>query len=112
MKRGDFYQHYKDAEYYFDCIALPMKDARLSKYVSRNKSEDASARHHEDTHDLALYVYEGITLIDSDVPHVIYQSEKDYDTVRVFAREVDAFFGMVDVDGEFKQRFVLKEVEQ
>lgn len=108
MKTGDFYQHYKDVEYYFCCIALPMKDESLSKYVIRNKINDQTARYHEDTHDLEMYVYEGITFIDSEVPHVIYQSEKDYDTDKVFAREVDDFFGVVNVDGEYKNRFTLK----
>jgi len=109
MKHGDYYHHYKDVEYYFDCIAIPLKDARLSKYVSRNKVKVPSARYHEDTHDLDLYVFEGITFINSDVPHVIYQSEKDYDTDRIYAREVDNFFGVVDVGyNEYEKRFALK----
>lgn len=31
MKSGDYYNHFKGNEYYFDCIALPKKDLSLKK---------------------------------------------------------------------------------
>jgi hypothetical protein len=104
MKTGDFYNHYKGTEYYFDCIALPLEDRKKVEPI-------LTVRHHENTHDIQLYICEsGVTFIDSDVPHVIYQSEKDYNTNKVWAREVDDFFDTVTTiaDGLVK-RFTLKK---
>lgn len=103
MRTGDFYRHYKGGEYYFDCIALPLNGKRNARKIQ-------TARYHEDTHDIDLYIDDnGTTFIDSDVPHVIYQSEKHYDTDYVFTREVDDFFDTVTTiaDGLVK-RFQLK----
>jgi hypothetical protein len=103
MKTGDFYSHYKGGEYYFDCIALPLKGSKRARKIQ-------TARYHENTHDIDLYIDEnGTTFIDSDVPHVIYQAEKDYNTDKVWAREVDDFFGYKDVGISYVQkRFTLK----
>lgn len=109
MKNGDFYQHYKGGEYFFDCIALPLQDSSLSFLTVNKMTETGKARYHENTHDLNLYAIGGATYIDSDVPHVIYQSEKDYDTEKVWAREVDDFFGYKHVTGShYIKRFALK----
>jgi hypothetical protein len=85
MKKGDFYRHFKGVEYTFYSIALPTENRKLESI--------GTARYHEDTHDINLYMYDGITFIDSELPHVIYQAEKDYDTDYVYARELDDFFG-------------------
>jgi hypothetical protein len=103
MKTGDFYQHYKGGEYYFDCIALPLNGLRSARKIT-------TARYHENTHDIQLFIDDsGTTFIDSALPHVIYQSEKDYDTDKVWAREVDDFFGYKEKDGRFIKRFALKD---
>ncbi|MFV0915268.1 DUF1653 domain-containing protein, partial [Enterococcus faecium] len=44
-----------------------------------------------------MFYHKGVTFIDKDKPHVIYQSEDDYNTENVWAREVENFFGMVNV---------------
>ena len=110
MKKGDFYNHYREGkEYYFDCIALPVEPWMKIKPSSVNPH--GVARYHEDTHDIELYVSgEGVTFIDSDVPHVIYQSEDDYNTEKVYAREVDDFFGWVNATCfSCQPRFMLRE---
>jgi hypothetical protein len=71
-------------------------------------TEVGPARYHDNTHDLALYAIDGVTFIDSDVPHVIYQSEEDYNTYAVWAREVDDFFGYKQDNGKYIKRFALK----
>lgn len=110
MKNGDFYNHFKGAEYFFDCIALPLRSSYLSKRIHSMMAESGTARYHEDTHDLQLFYLDGVAFIDSDVPHVIYQSEKHYDTDFVYAREVDDFFGYKqDANGKYIKRFVLKK---
>lgn len=108
MKNGDFYRHFKGGEYYFDCIALPLKDIQLRRRLVSAVAESGVARYHEDTHDLALYNFDGVAFIDSNVPHVIYQAERDYDTDFVYAREVNDFFGYKEgSDGSFVKRFSL-----
>lgn len=102
MRNGDRYEHYKGVEYLFDCIALPLEgrvDVKPLKTV----------RYHEDTHDIQLYICDnGVTYIDADVPHVIYQSEKHYGTDLEFAREVDDFYGSVPTKDGHQRRFALK----
>lgn len=105
VKNGDFYKHYKGGEYFFDCIALPINDRNL--FINGMAKTD-KARYHEDTHDLELYTIDGVTFINSDIPHVIYQAEKDYDTNFVYAREVDDFFGYKTEGTTLYKRFVLK----
>lgn len=105
MRNGDFYKHYKGNEYFFDSIALPLPDTMKNKAKQNGK-----ARYHENTHDVDLYFYEGVTYIDADVPHVIYQAEVDYDTTFVYAREIDDFFEHKQLkDGQYVKRFILKE---
>jgi hypothetical protein len=109
MKNGDFYKHYKGGEYFFDCIALPLEVSPFSK-IAKEEKHTQTARHHENTQDLDLYLINGVTFIKSDVPHVIYQSEKDYNTNFVFAREVDDFFGYKHIIGShYIKRFTLKD---
>jgi hypothetical protein len=110
MKNGDFYMHCKNTEYFFDSIALPLKgNSHLTRRIKEGMTFCQSARYHENTHDLNLYNFDGVTFIDSDVPHVIYQSEKDYDTDKVWAREVDDFFGYKkEKNGQLVKRFTLK----
>lgn len=106
MKHGDIYKHFKGGEYWFDCIALPLRDRKLSQRFLMLMPNVGTARYHENTHDLDLYIYDGITFIDSDLPHVIYQAEKDYNTTKVWAREVNDFFGYKeDQYGYLRQKF-------
>lgn len=108
MKYGDLYNHYKGVEYFFNCIALPMKDSSIRKSDLAKMEHTYNARYHEDTHDIKIYSSGGATFIDSDVPHVIYQSEKHYGTDYVYAREVDDFFGYkADENNHFVKRFSL-----
>lgn len=108
MKRGDFYEHYKGTEYFFACIALPVKDENIPRRIKDSMSYVQDARYQEDTHDLKIFESGGAMFIDSEVPHVIYQSEKDYNTDYVYAREVDDFFGYTeDKHGKMVKRFVL-----
>ena len=105
MKNGDFYHHHKNVEYFFDCIALPLDKRNTHKLELNGK-----ARYHEDTHDLDLYYdrQTGVTFIESDVPHVIYQSEDNYNTDFVYAREVDDFFEYTEKNGTLIKRFTRK----
>ena len=104
MKNGDFYNHYKGGEYFFDCIALPVGDLITVEPIG-------VARYHEDTHDIELFrSNDGVTFIESDKPHVIYQAKADYNTSKVYAREVDDFFGFVCIRGfTYSKRFALIE---
>lgn len=68
------------------------------------------AVYHGDGKAIKLYESGGVTFIDSEVPHVIYQAEKDYGTELVYAREVDDFFGYKEeADGKLVKRFKLKK---
>jgi hypothetical protein len=89
MKNGDFYKHFKGGEYFFSCIALPLEGRT-------NVEEAGVARYHDNTYDINMYISDGVTFVDSDVPLVIYQSEQHYNSDFVFAREVDIFFGYKD----------------
>lgn len=104
MKKGDLYQHYKDVEYCFEGIALPLTGKGLLTGLINVKR----ARYHEDTHDVDIFVIDGVMFIDSHVPHVIYQSEKDYNKDLFYAREVDDFFGCKEENGTHVKRFTLK----
>lgn len=112
MKHGDFYQHFKGGEYFFDSIALPLSGVVNTRSLIKNGvALDAHTPENEEVQELQLYrTPEGLTLIASPYPHVIYQSEKDYDTEKVWARKVDDFFGIKEYgDGSYHKRFTLKE---
>lgn len=95
MKSGDLYKHYKGGIYYFNCIALPLKE---KSNVKKSVRAIQPARYHENTHDIDLYIDDnGTVFINSDIPHVIYQSEKDINSNDLFAREVDIFFDTVTI---------------
>lgn len=111
MKHGDFYTHFKGGEYYFDCIALPIQDSTLSNREKVDMLHTHEAKYHDGAKSINLYESGGATFIDSDVPHVIYQAEKDYNTDYLYAREVDDFFGYKEKDGQLIKRFTLKERE-
>lgn len=109
MKHGDIYQHFDGGEYFFDGIALPKDDNNIQNSTKRDMVFAQNARYHDDTRDVKLYTSGGTTFIDSDVPHVIYQAEKDYDTSFVYAREVDDFFGCKHKErGNLIKRFIKK----
>lgn len=111
MKHGDFYQHFKGTEYFFCGIALPISEFTGKKTLleETQMALDAHTPHGEEVQEVKLFDCNGIMLIDRDTPHVIYQSEKDYDTDRVWAREVNDFFGFKSfVDGSFIKRFSKK----
>lgn len=111
MKYGDEYLHFKGNRYRFIGIALPMTDA-MSEETINSMTYVGEARYHDNTRDVSLYVIDGAHFIKSDVPHVIYQSEKDYETDRVWAREVDDFFGYkLTPEGNFVKRFALAQID-
>ncbi|MEH6949155.1 hypothetical protein V7068_19210 [Bacillus sp. JJ634] len=105
MKRGDFYRHLNGEEYYFCCIALPINETTLH-LTSNQKACDAHTPTGEEIQMIDLYHANGVTFINRDEPHVIYQSEKDYDTNKVWARKVDNFFGYkIKELGQMEKRF-------
>lgn len=106
MKYGDEYLHFKNNRYRFLGIALPMRGHNFSEETKRVMAFEGTVKYHENTHDIKLYSIDGAYFIDADVPHVIYQSEKDYETDNAWAREVDDFFGYkLDPHGNFVRRF-------
>ncbi|MFJ8528502.1 hypothetical protein [Bacillus sp. NPDC094106] len=109
MKNGDFYKHYKQKEYYFCSIALPLNEftGRTIELEANGIAQDAHTPNGEEIKEAQLYYHKGVTLIDREKPHVIYQAEVDYETNKVWAREVDEFFGMQELpSGELVKRFV------
>src|SRR5690606_13907658 len=106
MKYGDEDRHFKGNKYLFLGIALPTNPNELTPSTMKELSYAGKVRYHENTHDLNIYTLHGIYFTESDVPHVIYQSEKDYETDNAWAREVDNFFGYkLDPHGNFVRRF-------
>lgn len=70
----------------------------------------STARYHENTYDIDLFVGKhGVTFVDADLPYVIYQSKADYGIDKVWAREVDDFFGYKVDNGQYVKRFSSKE---
>lgn len=109
MRNGDFYSHFKKGtEYYFDCIALPVDDVLTQRNLTKNGvALDAHTPDNVEVQELQLFTSpEGVTFISAPDPHVIYQSEEDYNTDKVWARRVDDFFAMAN---ETQKRFTLKE---
>ncbi|MEK5323799.1 DUF1653 domain-containing protein [Aeribacillus composti] len=104
MIRNDIYTHYKGNDYQFKCIALPLNEVEDQSCLVPK----GTARYYENDRDIPLYFHNGVWLIDSDLPHVIYQSEANYGTDKVWAREVDDFFGYKEKDGRYIKRFALK----
>ncbi|OPD57618.1 hypothetical protein [Bacillus anthracis] len=100
MKTGDFYKHYKGKDYFFDCIALPVDEfmGRPSELEDFGLvALDAHTPDGQEIVEVKLFYSNGVTFIDKDKAHVIYQAEEDHDTDKVWAREVDEFFGMVSI---------------
>ncbi|MGU3372799.1 hypothetical protein [Bacillus mycoides] len=99
MKHGDLYTHYKQKEYFFDRIALPVSEftGRSNGLEDIGVASDSHTPDGQEIRQMKLLYSNGVTFIDSDKPHVIYQSEDDYNTEKVWAREVEIFFGMVNV---------------
>lgn len=107
MKHGDEYDHFKGGEYFFDGIALPKDDLNINFDIRRDMRVEKMAKYHDGSRDVKLYSYGGILFIDASVPHVIYQAQTDAGTDKVYAREVDDFFGYkIDENGKAIQRFV------
>ncbi|HDR7922300.1 hypothetical protein [Bacillus paranthracis] len=110
MKKGDLYKHYKEKEYCFCNIALPVKEFRgdFVKLEDNLVAQDAHTPEGEMIQEAQLYYHKGVVFIDREKPHVIYQAEVDYGTDKVWAREVDEFFGMQKLpSGELVKRFVM-----
>ena len=114
MKNGDFYKHWKKGNEYFFCgIALPLNEYRGKKdrLEELDDAQDAHTPENEEIQTIKLYMVDGIMLIDRETPHVIYQAEKDYETNKVWAREVDDFFGYKNDNGTLKKKFGLMEAK-
>lgn len=113
MRNGDFYQHYKGGEYFFEGIALPVDEVQDKRGLE--KAGVAWDAHTPDDveypQELQLFMSkEGVLFISAPYPHVIYQAEKDYNTEKVWARKVDDFFSMVNITPfQSQKRFTLKE---
>lgn len=107
MRNGNKYIHYKGNNYFFKGIALSMYDTNITIDTFQKMIKIGTAKYHENTHDLELYSIDGALFINSVDPYVIYQSEKDLLTSKVWAREVDDFFGYTEVDGKMTKRFTI-----
>lgn len=106
MKRGDIYKHFRGERYVFICIAIPMKDEFIR---TTNLFPFFDARYHEDKHNIELYTSsDGVVYINSEVPHVVYHSQKDSKMEKPWVREVDDYFGYKEnKDGHLVKRFSL-----
>lgn len=113
MKQGDLYNHFREGtEYHFCSMAVPITDfkGRESELEEAGVAFDADTPKGEEPREIKLYNLHGITIIDKDTPHVIYQSEKDYETKKVWGRKADDFFGYKKQDnGTLVKRFVRQE---
>lgn len=109
MKHGDKYIHFNGGEYLFESIALPLKDDRIPEHIKREMVHIGTVRYHENTHDVDLYMVNGVLYIESELPHVIYEAQ--YNTVaKRWAREMDDFFGYkIKENGEAIKRFTLQK---
>ncbi|WP_176548365.1 hypothetical protein [Bacillus toyonensis] len=98
MKNGDVYIHYKLKKYRFYSIALPLNEFTgfITDLTYGGIAYDSHSPKYQKINYIQLYHYCGLTLIDKDTPHVIYQSEDDYNTDKIWAREVADFFGVVE----------------
>ncbi|MEH7186494.1 hypothetical protein [Bacillus toyonensis] len=87
--------HYKQKKYYYYGIVLPLKQfrGRMSTVQATTLVYDAHTPEGEGIQQVQLYIHEGINFINRETPHVIYQSEDN----EFWAREVDDFFGIVNV---------------
>ena len=114
MKYEDIYKHFKGKKYLFIGVALPFKTFQIPQNINlTNEMVKASnIMYHENTHEVEVYTLWGTYLINSDIPHVIYQSEKDIGTDKRWAREIDDFFGYKEVDGVHVKKFKLIEEER
>lgn len=102
--------HFKQKEYYYCGIALPLSEfigrkEELTKFIF---AYDANTPDGEEVARFQLYVHKGIMLVDKETPHVVYQSEVDYNSEKVWIREVEDFFGYKQKEnGELVKRFTL-----
>ncbi|EEM25379.1 hypothetical protein P9063_20640 [Bacillus thuringiensis] len=99
----------------FGVIALPVTEF-TGDFVDLRENlvaQDAHTPDGEAIREVRLYCYKGVVFIDREKPHVIYQAEVDYGTDKVWAREVDEFFGMQKLpSGELVKRFVMIETNK
>ncbi len=109
MKNGDFYLHFKQNEYFYCGIALPLSEYAGSKAELKeiNLAYDAHTPDGQEVSHVQLFNHDGIMLIDRETPHVIYQSKVDYDTEKVWAREVENFFGYKEQENKLVKRYTL-----
>ncbi|WP_121616619.1 DUF1653 domain-containing protein [Virgibacillus halodenitrificans] len=108
MKKKDKYRHFKGDIYEFHCISLPKEEETTE--VKEKMRYVGKVRFHENTHNLDLYKYGSIYLIDSDLPHVIY---KNNEIDMSWARPVDEFFGYKEIKaGECTKRFTRIEKDE
>ena len=108
MKNGDLYRHFRTGnEYYFIGIAQPLNEfaGRKIELNEINLAYDAHTPKNEDVRRVQLYNHKGLMLIDRENPHVVYQSEHDYNTDKVWVREVEEFFDFKEENGIWEKRF-------
>ena len=94
MRPNDTYHHYKNKPYTFVGIAQPLSLLKDKSCAERT----TSVRHHENTHSLELYEYNGLLFIEASDPFVIYRSKDQNGATLTWAREIDDFFGTVTLD--------------
>lgn len=116
MLQGQLYKHIKGGIYRFECIALPIRDehgrnripfTEFRHYQQFDVALDAHTPKGETPRRIKLYMSGECCYIDREYPHVIYQAEKDFNTIIVWARRIDDFFGMAQqpVTLQYMNRF-------
>lgn len=105
MNYGDIYKHYKGGEYIFNCIATPLNETYI--YSMDDSTSTKIATHTETGQKIRIFDFLGAQVADSEEPLVIYQSTKEFHQLNYWARPVDMFFGVQELeDGKMVQRFV------
>ncbi|KLA04706.1 hypothetical protein B4086_5664 [Bacillus cereus] len=108
MINGDLYTHYGNKkEYFFDAIALPIAEfwGKRTELEDIGVALDARTPKGEPIQEIKLFYYKGVKFVEDNVPMAIYQSEDDYNTDKVWARDVSEFFGYVEENGKLVKRF-------
>lgn len=108
MINGDLYTHYGNKkEYFFDAIALPIAEfwGKRTELEDIGVALDARTPKGEPIQEIKLFYYKGVKFVEDKVPMAIYQSEDDYNTDKVWVRDVSEFFGYVKENGKLVKRF-------
>lgn len=109
MKPGDKYLHMKGQTYVFREIGVPLSTIDVNdEMISKHVKKIGEIRYHENTHDISIYDFNGVMLVDHPVALVIYYKNTDDEVTLNWGREPNDFFGYKHYeDGSLKKRFIL-----